>query len=707
MRTAPSRGRGRATSRRSGQAPLREGAPGPAAGTSNARRRDRLDLGLALILLAATILAYQPAWTAQFVTLDDPQYVTANPQVKAGLSRDGVRWAFTTMHDGNWFPLTWLSHMAIVSAFGLDSRFHHLANLALHAASALLLFAALRRLTGARWPSALVAALFALHPLHVESVAWVAERKDVLSGLFWMLTFAGYARYAERPGWRRYWLVAVPFALGLLSKSMIVTLPFVLLLLDWWPLGRIDLAGDDARWRSAGRLVLEKVPLLAMTAAAAVVTFIAQQRTGSVAQLEQVPLGLRAANATWSVVAYAASFVWPSGLAVFYPYPPAIPWWRTAAAAAGLLAVSAAVARRVAASAYLAVGWLWYLGTLVPVLGLVQVGSQARADRYTYIPTIGLSIMVAWGAADWASKRERRRMPVCGVGVACAAACAVLTWNQAQTWRTSATLFGHALEVTADNFVALDGAGLQLRLQGRIDEAIARFDQAVRLAPAFAVGRNNLGEALLARGQAEQALPHLREAVRLNPNLREARISLGMAESALGQPDEAIAVYEEAVRQWPDYANARSRLGLALAERGRAREGLAHLREAVRLAPADADARYGLARVLLAAGDVDAAVAEFTETLRLQPGFAEGHFNLGNVLAGRGQLDAAMREYRAAIASRPDYARAHANLGAALATTGRVDEAIAEFTEALRLDPTLPDVRANLEYARTLARDRN
>ncbi len=698
MRAAPARRRDAEQPRRKKAGQPRAGVRPPEPLVGAAGRWRPVDVGLAAIILVTTIIVYSQVSGCRFLSIDDPQYVTANPQVKAGLTWAGVQWALTTFHDGNWFPLTWISHMAVVSAFGLDSGFHHLANLALHALGTLLLFVAMRRMTGARWPSALVALLFGIHPVHVESVAWVAERKDVLSGLFWMLAFVGYAHYVRRPGWRRYLLVAVPFVLGLLSKSMIVTLPFVLLLLDVWPLGRLRPAAGESR--AVRRLVLEKVPLLALTAAAAIVTYVAQHAAGAVVPFDRAPAGLRVANALWSYVAYAASFCWPKGLAVFYPYEPAMPWWQTAFAVAALAAVSVFVVRRLAASPYLAVGWGWYLGTLVPVVGLVQVGSQARADRYTYIPAIGLSVMIAWGAAEIAARRPWTRVPLAGLAAVFSVACAILTWNQVQVWRTSTTLFEHALAVTRNNFVALDGLGLQLRLQGRLDEAIARFSEAVRISPSFAGAQNNLGEALLARGRAVEALPHLIEAVRINPNLREARVSLAMAESQLGHADAAIATYEDAVARWPDYANAQTRLGLALAEHGRAQEGLGHLREAVRLAPEDADAHYNLGRVLLGTGSVDAAAAEFTETLRLHPDFAEGHFNLGNVLAGRGQLDAAMSEYRAAIRLKPDFAQAHANLGTALATVGRIDEGIAEFTEALRWQPDLAEARTNLEYAR-------
>ncbi len=697
----------------------------PDATGSTAVRGSWIDIGLAVLIVAAAVVVYSQVRGYEFVALDDPKYVTANPQVKAGLTWAGIQWALATTHDGNWFPLTWLSHMADVQAFGLQSGLHHLTNLVLHALSALLLFTALRRMTGARWTSAFVAFLFGLHPLHVESVAWVAERKDVLSGVFWMLAFNGYAHYVRRPDWRRYLLVAVPFLLGLLSKSMIVTLPFVLLLLDVWPLGRLRPAGDepsatrsraeaakpsrrqaqsDSRFGGAGRLVWEKVPLLVLAAAAATVTWLAQQGTGAVAPLDQIPATLRASNALVSYVVYIASFCWPADLAVFYPYEPGIAWWQTGLAAAALVAVSVFVLRRLAKSPYLAVGWGWYLGTLVPVIGIVQVGGQARADRYTYIPAVGLSIMLAWGAAEIAGRRPWTRVPLVGLAAVFSAVCSLLTWSQVQSWRNSAALFEHALVVTRDNYVAHDGLGVLFRNQGRLDEAVALFREAVRIRPLYAGSQNNLGEALLALGRTEEALPHLVEAVRLNPALREARLNLASAQRRLEHPDEAATAYGEAIRRWPDDASAQTGLGMALAERGRVQEGLVHLRKAVRVAPADADAHYSLGRVLLGTGRTGEALAEFSETLRLRPGFAEGHFILGNLLAGQGHLDAAMVEYRAAIRLKPDFARAHANLGTALATAGRLDEAIDQFTEALRLQPDLAEVRANLDYARNARR---
>jgi protein O-mannosyl-transferase len=654
------------------------------------------DVGLALLVAAATLAVYAQVWHYDFVVYDDPTYVTANEHVRAGLTWSGLVWAFTAIHDANWFPLTWMSHMADVQWFGLHAGSHHLTNVLMHAASAVLLFAALRRMTGQRWPSALAAALFALHPLHVESVAWVAERKDVLSGLFWMVTLHGYAYYVGRPGRWRYLLVAAPFALGLLSKPMVVTLPFVLLLLDAWPLRRLRF-----EWGATGlaRLLREKLPLLLLSAAIAVATWVAQDAGGAVVGLGRLPFGSRAANALVSYAAYIVSFLLPARLAAFYPFPSAIPWWQVGLSVAALVALSALVWRRATASPYLAVGWCWYVGTLVPVIGLVQVGSQARADRYTYLPGIGLSIMLAWGMAELAGRWPRARVWMAVLGAALPTACIALTWTQAQVWRNSETLFRHALAATADNYVATDGLGVVLGTQGRTEDAIALFEEAVRIKPDYAQSRANLGAALLGQGRAADALPHLLQAVRLNPTLREALVNLAACHRELGQTAEAAAAYEEVVRRQPDDAAAQSGLGMMLVARGREDEGIGHLRESVRIAPSSADGHYDLARALLGLGRAQEAALEFSETVRLRPSFAEAHFGLASILARQGRLVEAIAEYEAALRIAPQFAGARADLGSALATAGRFDEAIAQFREALRLQPGLADAERNLARA--------
>lgn len=657
------------------------------------------DLAIAACLIAATVLVYAQVRTHGFLTHDDPEYVTANAHVMAGLTTSGAAWALTTGHDANWFPLTWVSHMADVQAFGLNAGAHHLDSVALHVLSAVLLFFLFRRMTGARWPSALVACLFALHPLHVESVAWVAERKDVLSGLFWMLTLWAYVAYVERPGRGRYALVLAAFGLGLMAKSMIVTLPFVLLLLDWWPLGRWSAASGRRNAATAlVPLVREKLPLLALSAAVSIVTFFVQRSAGAVASVDAVPLADRLANAVVSYVVYLRDLIWPAGLTIFYPLRP-VETSAVIAAGAIIVAISALVVRAAGRRPYLAVGWFWYLGTLVPVIGLIQVGSQSHADRYTYIPSIGITVAAAWGLAEIASRWPRYRMFVAGLAGAACVAAAVTTWRQLPYWQNSESLFEHALEVTGDNDVAQFNLGLVRRSEGRLDEALAHYERAVKIRPAYAEAQNNIAEILIANNQMADALPHLAEALQLRPDLVDANVNLGIARAAIGQLDAAEAAFRSAVRLAPDNVPALEGLGTTLSQLGRPDEGIPFLADAARLEPGQPAPHAGLAAALARAGRGDDARAEFSTAIRLQPGNPQAHFDLGTLLAGQDRLGEAASEFAEAVRLKPDYTKARVNLGSALASLGRYDEAIAQFTEALRLQPDLAEARRNLEYA--------
>jgi protein O-mannosyl-transferase len=679
--------------------PIRPPLPSP---TAHRAHLQRVDVAIGVCLIAATLLAYAQVGTHGFLTHDDPEYVTANAHVTAGLTASGVAWALTTGHDANWFPLTWLSHMADVQLFGVNAGAHHLDSLALHLISAVLLFLVFRRMTGARWPSALVACLFALHPLHVESVAWVAERKDVLSGLFWMLTLWAYVGYVERPGRGRYALVLAAFALGLMAKSMIVTLPFVLLLLDWWPLGRWSAAPDRRGGLAAmAPLVREKVPLLALAAAVSVVTFFVQRAAGAVVSIDAVPFGERLANAVVSYAVYLREMIWPTRLAIFYPLRP-VDAWAVVSAAAVVIAISAVVVRAAARHPYLAVGWFWYLGTLVPVIGLIQVGSQAHADRYTYIPSIGITVAVAWGLVEIAGRWPRVRVIVAAFAALACAGAGVVTWRLLPYWQDSTSLFSHAIDVTGDNYVAEFNLGLVGRSEGRLDAALSRYERAVQLRPTYAEAHNNIAEILIAENRIPEALPHVAEALRLRPDLVDAQVNLGIASAATGHPDAAEAAFRQAVRAAPNDAQALEGLGRALSELGRPEEGIPFLTEAVRLEPDRPGPHAGLAAALARAGRGDDARAEFSTAVRLQPASPQAHFDLGTLLAGQGSLGDAVRELDEAVRLKPDYVKARVNLGSALASLGRYDEAIAQFTEALRLQPDLAEARRNLEYAETL-----
>jgi tetratricopeptide (TPR) repeat protein len=517
-------------------------------GVSEAKKSSFFDIAIPVFLVLAIFIVYGQLIHAGFVNYDDPEYVYDNPHVKAGLTLDGIRWSLTGVVSANWMPLTLWTHMLDCQLFGLDSGMHHLVNVFLHALASLLLFFALRRATRQPLPSAFVAFVFALHPLHVESVAWVAERKDVLSAFFFFLALYAYVRYTESPGAGRYLMVAVPFALGLMAKPMLVTFPFALLLFDVWPLGRMQFP----------RIVIEKLPLFALSAVASAVTYSVQHSVGAVMIM---PLSQRIPNAVISYAAYIGKMFWPTHLAWFYAYPDATPVGQLIVAIAVLLGVSALAIATWRTQPYIITGWCWYLGTLVPVIGLVQVGAQARADRYTYIPMVGLLWILAFGTADLVERWPRWK-PVVAVAVfASCSACLVLTWRQAGYWHDSITLYQHAVDVTDDNRWArynLSGqhyilAG-SLMNSGRGSEAIGEFAEALRVRPNYPEAHNNLG-ILLARtpGRIADAIAQFEAALSQDPKMAQAHRNLGLLLASLpGRSADAIAHLEAAQALQPD-----------------------------------------------------------------------------------------------------------------------------------------------------------
>jgi tetratricopeptide (TPR) repeat protein len=519
--------------------------------------------------------------------------------------------------------------------FGLRPGLHHLTSLLFHLANCVLLLLILRKMTGALWRSAFVAALFAIHPLHVESVAWVAERKDVLSAFFWFLSIWAYAHYAEQPGLKRYLLVLLFFGLGLMAKPMVVTLPFVLLLLDYWPLGRLQwqnvrpVSDPEIPRSSFFRLVWEKIPLFALTTVTIIATVVVQDKVGALKSLEAFPLTTRIANALVSYISYMAKMIWPHNLAVYYPHPNTIPLWQVAGAGLLLIFVSVLVIKAAKNRPYLAVGWLWYLGTLVPVIGLVQVGSQAMADRYTYLSLIGLFIMIAWGVPSVLAGWRYRRIVLAISTAIVVLGCVVGTWWQVRYWKDSVTLFKHTVKVTSNNHFAHNNLGVALARGGRLDEATYHYSQALRIKPDRAEVHNNLGNALAAQGNVDRAVGHYSQA-------------LEMANQ--GKTEEAINHYTEALKLEPDYAGAHYNLGTVLAEQGRTEEAINHI----------------------------------TEALRIMPYWAGAHNNLGVLLERRGRLDEAIRHYSEALRLDPDYAKARNNLERAL----RLVENSAEISKA-------------------------
>ncbi len=544
----------------------------------------RRDLLVAAGLVLLTLAPYAQVTGFGFVNLDDQQYVYENPLVLGGLSWRGAVRAFAEYRAANWHPLTWLSHMADVSAFGLDAGWHHLVNVLLHAANTGLLFAFLRSATGARWRAAAVAGLFGVHPLHVESVAWISERKDVLSTLFLLLVLQAWLGYARRPRAAASALVAALLALGLMAKPMLVTAPILLLLLDAWPLGRLRPGDEEGDRAAAWRCVREKLPLLALSAAAAVATWFAQASGDAPVGLEHIPLSARAANAVTSSVAYLVLAVWPAGLAAFYPHPvlsgAGIEAWRVIASAIVLAALGALAWTERRRRPYLAWGLAWFLVGLAPVIGIVQVGAQALADRYTYVPLVGVFVAVVWGVAELAAPRRAARLGAAGVGAAALLALSLATARQVATWRDSVTLHRHALSVTERNWNAWLGLGDALSEAGRPGEALGAYAEALRIRPTLAQAWAGLGVAHGRMGAPERAVPMLREAVRLAPGYGEGWYNLGNAYGSLGQHAEAAACFREAVRANPADARAWGNLAVASAATGDAegaREALARL----------------------------------------------------------------------------------------------------------------------------------
>lgn len=545
-------------------------------------RGRRLRGGICALLSLLVLAVFLQAGSFSFTVYDDDQYLTGNPRVQSGLSAEGVAWAFTTTHAANWHPLTWLSHMLDVELFGMDPGAHHRVNVAFHAANTLLLFLVLLRMTAAPGRSAFVAALFAVHPLHVESVAWVAERKDLLCAFFWFLALGAYARYAARPVLKRYLPVLLLFALALLSKPMAVTLPFVFLLLDFWPLRRAS--------SSAGilRLLPEKIPLFALTAASCAVTLVAQQQGGALAPLRALAPGVRLAHALVAYAAYLGKTLWPASLAVFYPHPGiAPPAWKVAGAILLLAALSALAVWRRDRSPWILTGWLWFLGTLVPVIGLVQVGEQAIADRYTYLPLVGIFLALAWELPEIARRCNLPGRALQAGAVLVLLPLAVASWVQTGYWKNGETLFQHALEVTENNWMAQGNLGWTLTEQGRLAEAIPHYVEALQTHPAFAPAHNNLGVTLGRLGRFGEAEAQFRQALLLAPRFADAHTNLGVVLRQRGAVDEAISQYREALRIRPDAAIAHFNLGNALAQQGKVEEAVRHYLEALKHRPDD------------------------------------------------------------------------------------------------------------------------
>ena len=672
--------------------------------------------GSLAILAAATLAAFAGVLRSDWILLDDPDYVLANPHVNQGLTTAGLRWMLLASHAANYHPLTTLIHMLNVQFFGLNPVGHHAVSLVLHVSNAVLLAVALSRLTGAWWRSVLVAAFFALSPLRVESVAWASELKDVLSGLFFMLTLLAYAHWVERPARWRYAVVVISLGLGLLAKPMLVTVPFVLVLLDIWPLGRLKDGPPPARERGGpcvatqrglAGLLAEKWLLLVLAAASSTVTFLVQHASGAMASIENIPFASRAANASLTYWRYLGLTVWPHGLLPFYTLHPHAGLAPGALAALAIVVTIALVAGQAGRRPHLLVGWAWYLGMLVPVIGLVQVGMQAYADRYTYLTVTGVLIAVVWAASEWWPSGKPARTAVVGVVLALLAASGVATARQVARWRSNRTLFSYTLAQDPSNFDALYCLGTELLQTGQIRGAMDDLNAALRIAPGFADAHLNLGNAFSALGRYEEGIAQFREAIRLGDGVR-VRHNLGLTLMKQGRTDDAIAEYEAGLRIEPDHFPSLVELGAALGIKGRMDEAEVALRQAAVLAPRDVRVRRLLAVTLTNEGRVEDAIEQYRVLLRQAPDDLDALNNIAWIRAThadpghRNGAEAVRLAEQARGVSRQPVAILYSTLAAAYAEAGRFPAAIQAGRRAVALAAAEGDTAAGVRFAQQL-----
>ncbi|HEX2855194.1 MAG TPA: tetratricopeptide repeat protein [Opitutaceae bacterium] len=645
-------------------------------------------VGICLVLALATLWVYLPVRGHGFVALDDGDYVKDNRLVQAGLTWAGVKWAFTTGHSGNWHPVTWLSHMFDAQLFGPGPAAPHLVNLLIHVANTVLLFGLLRRLTGALWRSAVVAGWFALHPLHVESVAWISERKDVLSAFFFLLTLHAYTNYAapaqsQTPNRAKWYAAALLlFAPGLMSKPMLVTLPCVLLLLDTWPLRRL---AAETGGTPVMILLREKIPFFALSAASCVITLIVQARGGAVGSLASYTIAERIGNALVSYALYLGKIFRPADLAVIYPHPGQLPVLQVAGAALLVVGLCVAAVGWRRKFPFFATGWFWFFGMLVPTIGLVQVGVQAMADRYTYLPSIGVFVLLAWGAGEL---QARWRGLKAALGVAAAVAlvsCAMRTRDQLRHWRGSEELFRHTIAVTRANYAAHNSLGHAYLELGRIDEAILQFTQTLKLRADFPEARNNLGTALLRQGRTGEAIVEFQKALSVRANFGLARYNLGTVLLENGRTDEAVAELEKAAALQPGDLLTRLNLGNARLQKGQLDGAIAQYRAALAIDPINPDLHHNLGQAFLQKGQPEAAIVHFQTALKIDPNHANAHYMLGEMSLHRAQWDDAVMHFQKTLSVQPNDADAHHHLGTALREKGRLSEAGIHFETATRL----------------------
>jgi len=627
-------------------------------------RQNRIKVMIGLLLIIATLIAYWHIENFDFIDVDDELYVTENRQVQNGLTFEGIVWAFTTFHAANWHPVTWLSHMLDFSLYGLNPMGHHWTNLQFHLANSLLLLFVFFKMTGALWRSAFVAALFALHPLHVESVAWVAERKDVLSTFFGFLTIGAYYHYVQRPQILKYLLIILLFSLGLMAKPMLVTLPFVLLLLDFWPLEQFSSQRTQPHKETLQRvlqLVQGKIPLFIAVVVSSVLTFLAQQSQGAVGSLAYFSIRARISNALVSYVRYIGKAIWPQKLSIFYPYPDFTPIWQVMGAAILIAGASCLAVRYSKRYPYIAVGLFWYLGTLVPVIGLVQVGPQSMADRYTYIPLIGIFIIVAWGAWDLLEKQRWRKEILVVSATLILSILTVRTYFQVSHWKNGITVFENAVRVTENNYWAYNNLGTAYGKKN-YDMAILSYNKALNIKPDYTAALFNLGTSFTEKGSFDKAVPYFNKALKIDPKDVDVHNNLGSILFIRGKLDKAALHFNEILKIDPENANAHSNLANVLSAQGKLDEAALSYEQAIKINPDHKDAYYNFGELLLKQGKINEAVAHFAKAIKIDPNYSKAYNYIGVILAQQGEIKKADMFFSKAIQIKPDYAEARENL---------------------------------------------
>ena len=677
---------------------------------NEAQTKNRCTVAICLALALITFVLYWPVRHNGFTNFDDNGYITDNPHVYTGLNLSNVVWAFTHIHAGYWIPITWMSHMLDCQMFGLDAGPSHIVSVLIHIATTILIFLWLLQLTGAVWRCAFVAALFAWHPLHVESVAWACERKDVLSAFFWMLTLIAYTQYARAlassniaRATLHYGLALIWFACGMMSKPMVVTLPCVLLLLDFWPLDRFAPWGPKFNIQNIAKLVLEKIPFFAISAIGSIIGFWTQKSAGAVSP---DTLSSRVANALGSYIRYISKFFWPSDLSVFYPFPEHGVIAMAIAGAILLLACSIAFIVLSRQWPYLFVGWFWYLGTFVPVIGLIQSGSQSMADRFIYIPGIGLSIVITWGIADFCASRQWKRFPAVA-SIVSLAACIAITSIQIKYWRSSITLFRHALDVTTDNYVADACLGQALDVEGRDREALKYCQDAVRINPDYPPGQFFLGVVLWKDGDINGAFKRLNAAALAAPRDSGFLYNLGKFLLEHGYPDKAAVRFQAAVDD-PDFSElpeAHNALGKAFLEQGKLQQATDQLSRAVQLEPSNPQFHYDLGTVLLTDSRPNDAINEFSKAIALKPDFVSAQQNLAIALAGQNRFPEAIAHFTKVEQLQPNDPDSYFNLGLTFLKKHQPANAATQFSCELELSPA--ETKGHYRLAQALAQQNN